>query len=78
MSDTAAVADTENKTVTYGGKTYNIQALGEDSYTVMSVGVPVGKIVLSFGAPNGVPEDGSPLSEDDLWYIGEAWFNAIG
>ncbi len=77
MTTEQAVADTETKTVAYGGKTYNIQALGDDSYTVLHAGIPVGRVVYSFGAPNGVPE-GDALSEDDLYYIGEAWFNAIG
>ncbi len=77
MTTEQAVANTENKTVTYGGKTYNIQALGDDSYTVLLAGIPVGRIVYSFGAPNGVPE-GDAVSEDDLYYIGEAWFNAVG
>jgi hypothetical protein len=37
-------------------------------------GVPVGRIVLSFGAPNGVPEGDN--SEDTLYAIAEAWFAA--
>jgi hypothetical protein len=74
----AAVADVANNTVTLGGTTYNIQALGEDQYTVLKVGVPVGRILLSFGAPQGVPEGGGePMSEDDLYAIGEAWFTAV-
>jgi len=77
MTTEQAVADTENKTVAYGGKTYSIQALGDDSYTVLLAGIPVGRIVYSFGAPNGVPESDA-VSEDDLYYIGEAWFNAVG
>lgn len=76
MSDTA-VADLSAKTVTLSGKTYSIQALGDDSYTVLVAGVPVGRIVLSFGAANGVPE-GDAVSEDDLTLVGEAWFAAIG
>ena len=74
---TAAVADTANKTVTFGGGVYNIQDLGDDSYTVLQAGIPVGRIVLSFGAANGVPE-GDAISEDDLTLIGEAWFEAVG
>jgi hypothetical protein len=75
MTTEAAVADTSNKTVTFAGTTYNIQELAEDSYTVLLKGVPVGRIVYSFGAANGVPE-GDALSEDDLTAIGEAWFAA--
>ena len=37
--------------------------------------VPVGRIVFSFGAGNGVPE-GDAISEDDLTAIAEAWFTA--
>jgi len=76
MTTEAAVADTTSKTVTFAGKTYNIQALGDDSYTVLLAGIPVGRIVYSFGAANGVPE-GDAVSEDDLYAIGEAWFAAI-
>lgn len=71
----AAVADTSAKTVTFAGKTYAIQALGDDSFTVLLAGVPVGRIVYSFGAANGVPE-GDAISEDDLTLVAEAWFAA--
>lgn len=77
MSTDAAVADLSTKTVTFAGKTYNIQALGDDSYTVLLAGIPVGRIVFSFGVANGVPEGGT-VSEDDLGAIGEAWFAAVG
>jgi hypothetical protein len=77
MTTDAAVADLSAKTVTFAGKAYAIQALGDDSYTVLLAGVPVGRIVYSFGAANGVPE-GDAISEDDLTLVGEAWFAAIG
>jgi hypothetical protein len=77
MTTETAVADLASKTVTFAGKTYQIQALGDDSYTVLVAGVPVGRIVFSFGAANGVPE-GDAISEDDLTLIGESWFAAIG
>jgi hypothetical protein len=76
MTIQAAVADTSTKTVAFGGKTYNIQALGDDSYTVLLAGIPVGRAVYSFGAANGVPE-GNAISEDDIYAIAEAWFAAI-
>jgi len=76
MTIQAAVADTSNKTVTFGGKTYSIQALSEDSYTVLLAGIPVGRVVYSFGAANGVPE-GDAISEDDLYAIAESWFAAV-
>jgi hypothetical protein len=77
MTTEAAVADLDAKTVTFAGKTYSIQALADDSYTVLVAGVPVGRIVYSFGAANGVPE-GDAISEDDLTSVGEAWFAAVG
>ncbi len=76
MTSQTAVADTNLKTVTLAGTSYQIQALGDDQYTVLVAGVPVGRIVYSFGAANGVPEGGS-VSEDDLGLIGEAWFAAL-
>ena len=65
MTIEAAVADTSAKTVTFGGKTFQIQALSDDSYTVLLAGIPVGRVVYSFGAANGVPE-GDAMSEDFL------------
>ncbi len=69
--------DVAANTVSFEGITYRIQLLGDDAYTVLVDGVPVGRIVLSFGAPNGVPEGGT-TSEDTLYAIGEAWFAAVG
>ncbi|MCU0683333.1 MAG: hypothetical protein MUF34_14030 [Polyangiaceae bacterium] len=76
MTTSPAVADVENKSVTFEGTTYQIQDLGADTYTVLVKGVPVGRIVYSFGAPNGVPE-GDAASEDTLYAIAEAWFAAV-
>jgi hypothetical protein len=75
MTTSAAVADVENKTVTLDGTTYAIQALGDDTFTVLVKGIPVGRIVYTFGAANGVPE-GSAASEDTMYAIAEAWFAA--
>ena len=75
MTTPAAVADVENKTVTFEGTTYTIQTLGDDTFTVLVKGVPVGRIVYTFGAANGVPE-GDAASEDTLYAIAEAWFAA--
>jgi hypothetical protein len=77
MTTSPAVADLSNKTVTLAGTTYQIQELGEDNYTVLVAGVPVGRIVFSFGAANGVVEGGS-VTEDDMYAIAEAWFAALG
>jgi len=77
MMTPTAVADVPNKSVSFDGTTYSIQELGDDTYTVLVKGVPVGRIVYTFGAANGVPE-GDAASEDTLYAIGEAWFAAIG
>jgi len=75
MTTSAAVADVQNKSVTFEGTTYAIQELGDDSFTVLVKGVPVGRIVYTFGTANGVPE-GDAISEDGLTLIAEAWFEA--
>jgi len=75
MSNPAPHADVAANTVTVGSKTYRIQALGADEFTVLLDGVPVGRIVYSFGAANGVPE-GDAIGEEALTAIGEAWFAA--
>lgn len=72
----APVADLETKTVTFNGTSYAIQALGDDAFTVLDKGVPVGRIVYTFGAAQGSPE-GTAVSEDDLTSIAEAWFAAL-
>ena len=76
MTIQAAIADTSTKTVTLSGKTFAIQALADDSFTVLLSGIPVGRIVYSFGTANGVPE-GNAVSEDDLYAIAEAWFAVL-
>jgi hypothetical protein len=76
MSDTLPVADVASSTVTAGGTTYAIRALSEDTFTVLVQGVPVGRIVYSFGAANGVPE-GDAITEEALTAIAEVWFAAI-
>ncbi len=75
MTTSSAVADVPNKSVSFEGTTYSIQELAEDTFTVLVKGVPVGRIVYSFGAANGVPE-GDAASEDTLYAIAEAWFAA--
>lgn len=76
MTTSTAVADVPNKSVSFEGTTYNVQELGDDTFTVLVKGVPVGRIVYTFGAANGVPE-GDAASEDTLYAIAEAWFAAI-
>jgi hypothetical protein len=67
--------DVEGKSVAHEGRTFRIQALAEDNFVVLENGVPVGRIVYSFGTANGVPE-GDAVSEDMLYAIAEAWFAA--
>jgi hypothetical protein len=75
MSDTPVV-DVASKTVTHAGTTFTMRPLAEDSWTVLVKGVPVGRVVYSFGAANAVVE--SPdVTEDILWAVGESWFAAI-
>ena len=69
------VVDFAASTVTYEAKTYAVQALDNDEFTILLAGVPVGRIVYSFGAANGVPE-GTALSEEALTAVAEAWFAA--
>lgn len=75
MTTTTPIADPAASTVTYETKTYAVQALDNDEFTILLAGVPVGRIVYSFGAANGVPE-GTALSEEALTAIAEAWFEA--
>jgi hypothetical protein len=70
-----AIANVAEHTVTLDKTTYKIQPLAADTFTVLVEGVPVGRIVYTFGAANGVPE-GDGVSEDTLTVIAEAWFAA--
>ena len=72
---TEATVDVASNTVSLAGKTYNIQPLSPDTMTVLVEGIPVGRIVYTFGAANGVPE-GDAIDEDTLTAIAEAWFAA--
>lgn len=76
MTASAPVVDVSAKTVTHEGRTFTMRPLSEDSYTVLVAGVPMGRVVYSFGAANAVVE--SPdITEDALTAIGEAWFAAV-
>ena len=76
MTATTVVVDVSSKTVTYEGKTFTMRPLAEDTFTVLVEGVPVGRVVYTFGAANGVVE-GDGITEDALTLIAEAWFAAI-
>jgi len=75
MTTSPAVADVPNKSVTLESTTYTIQELGQDNFTVLVKGVPVGRIVYTFGSANGVPK-GDTTSQEALDAIAEAWFAA--
>jgi hypothetical protein len=75
MTTSAAIADVPNKSVTLESTTYTIQELGQDNFTVLVKGVPVGRIVYTFGSANGVPE-GDTTTQEALDAIAEAWFAA--
>jgi hypothetical protein len=77
MTTSPAIADVSSHSVAFAGTTYSIQPLAPDTFTVLLAGVPVGRIVYTFGAANGVP-DGDAISEDALTTIAEAWFAATG
>lgn len=76
MNAAAPVVDVASKTVTHEGKTYTMRPLAEDAYTVLVAGVPLGRVVFSFGAANAVVES-TDVTEDVLSAIGEAWFAAL-
>ncbi len=69
--------DLENNTVTHAGKTFVMRPLGDNSFTMMIDGVPVGRAVYTFGAANGVAE-GDTVDEDTLTEVAAAWFEATG
>lgn len=71
-----ATANVTEQSVSFEGTTYSIQPLAADTFTVLVEGVPVGRIVYTFGAANGVPE-GDKVNEATLEAIAEAWFAAL-
>ena len=77
MNSPSVQVDFPGNSVTVGATVYSIQALSDDTFTVLIAGVPVGRIIYTFGAANGVPEAGSETSEETLTAIAEAWFAAI-
>jgi len=77
MNSPAPVVDTASNTVTHAGTTFSMRPLAEDAFTVLVAGIPVGRVVFSFGAANAVVE--SPdVTEAVLEAVGEAWFAAVG
>jgi hypothetical protein len=71
-----AQADTKTNTVTYGGRTFFMRPLSDDAFTALIDGVPVGRVVYTFGAANGVSES-ADVTEEALTAVAEAWFAAL-
>jgi hypothetical protein len=69
------VVDVDAKTVTHESVTFTMRPLSEDTFTVLVAGVPVGRVVYSFGAANAVVE--GAVTEEVLTAVGEAWFAAL-
>jgi hypothetical protein len=76
MSDALPIVDLKAKTVTHEGRTFYMRPLSEDAFTVMVDGEPVGRLVYTFGAANGVPESAT-VTEELLTTIAETWFAAL-
>lgn len=76
MTTSQPIANVAENTITLGEHTYRVQALDNDQFTILLAGVPVGRIVYTFGAANGVPE-GDAISEDTLTSMAETWFAAL-
>jgi len=74
MSDLPHVEVSAN-TVTHSGHTFVIRPLADDAFTVLVEGVPVGRIVYTFGAANAVLESDT-VTEEVLTAVAEAWFAA--
>jgi hypothetical protein len=72
----SALANVSEQSVSFNGTIYSIQPLAADTFTVLVEGVPVGRIVYTFGAANGVPE-GDSVDEATLEAVAEAWFAAL-
>jgi hypothetical protein len=76
MNSNSAIANVEAQTVVHAGTTYDIRPLAADTFTVLVAGTPVGRIVYTFGAANGISESES-VHEAAMDEIAEAWFAAL-
>ena len=80
MNTSAPVVDVASRTVTHAGTTFSMRALSEDAVTVMVEGVPVGRVVFSFGAANAVvesPAAGTVKGRDANEQVWRAWCNIL-
>jgi hypothetical protein len=76
MSNTSPIVDLKSNSVVHDGKTFFMRQLSEDAFTVLVEGVPVGRLVYTFGAANGVSESPT-VTEASMTAIAEAWFAAL-
>ena len=76
MSDPLPIVDVAANTVTHGAKTFVMRPLSEDAFTVLVDGVPVGRVVYTFGTANAVVES-DQVTEEVLGAVAEAWFAAL-
>lgn len=76
MNETQPIVDVKSNTVTHAGKTFVMRPLAADSYTALIEGVPVGRVIYTFGAANAVVEHAT-VTEEALTQVAEAWFAAL-
>jgi len=76
MSDPLPIVDVAANTVTHGAQTFVMRPLSEDAFTVLVDGVPVGRVVFTFGTANAVVES-DQVTEEVLNAVAEAWFAAL-
>ncbi len=76
MNDSLPIVDVKNSTVIHHGQTFIMRPLSDDAFTVLVGGVPVGRVVYTFGAANAVVES-DKVTEELLTLVAEAWFAAL-
>jgi hypothetical protein len=76
MSEAQPIVDVPNSTVAHAGHSFFMRPLSADAFTVMVDGVPVGRVVYTFGAANAVVES-DQVTEEVLTAVAEAWFAAL-
>lgn len=73
---TTPAVDIKSNTVTHAGFTFIMRPLSDDAFTVLVEGVPVGRIIYTFGTANAVVESPT-VTEDILSAVAESWFAAL-
>ena len=62
MTDSLPLVDVKSNTVKHGDQTFVMRPLSDDAFTVMLEGVPVGRIVYTFGTGYNVIPAGGDVS----------------